>query len=433
MITAGGRGGGYLEETAQRYKSRLLQEANLDQLTRLPRPQLRKTLEGMVTQMLAADRVILTQAERQQMVTWILNETVGYGPLEPLLQDPEITEIMVVRPDEVYVERGGRIEPVNIRFRDDQHVRHVVERIIAPLGRHLDELVPMVDARLPDGSRVNAIAPPLSVQGVVLTIRRFAAKPLQLEDLVRLGSMTEEMAAFLAAMAKAKLNVLISGGTGSGKTTLLGAVAACIPPGERLIIIEDMNEIRLDRKHVISLESRPANLEGKGEVTIRQLLRNALRMRPDRIIVGEVRGDEALDMLQAMNTGHEGSLTTIHANSPEDAFRRLEAMITMSGAELPISVLRGHLVSALNVVVQTHRYEDGVRRIAAISEVLGVDDSGHLRLSPVFWFERTGLSPEGVEGYFATSPTPPACLERMRRFGVYDSLGALVHRWEGSR
>jgi len=252
MITAGGRGGGYLEETAQRYKSRLLQEANLDQLTRLPRPQLRKTLEGMVTQMLAADRVILTQAERQQMVTWILNETVGYGPLEPLLQDPEITEIMVVRPDEVYVERGGRIEPVNIRFRDDQHVRHVVERIIAPLGRHLDELVPMVDARLPDGSRVNAIAPPLSVQGVVLTIRRFAAKPLQLEDLVRLGSMTEEMAAFLAAMAKAKLNVLISGGTGSGKTTLLGAVAACIPPGERLIIIEDMNEIRLDRKHVIS-------------------------------------------------------------------------------------------------------------------------------------------------------------------------------------
>ncbi len=376
MIPTGLRSGTYLEEIAQQYRARLLQEANLDQLAGLPRPKLRQTLESLVTQMMTADRVILTQSERQQLVNLILDETVGYGPLEPLLQDPTVTEVMVVRPDEVYVERDGRIERVSVRFRDLQHVRHVVERIIAPLGRHLDELTPMVDARLPDGSRVNAIAPPLCVGSIALTIRRFPSRPLRLEDLVRLSSMTPQMAQFLAAVARAKLNLLISGGTGSGKTTLLGAIASHIPTDERLVIIEDMNELRLERDHVIYLESRPPNVEGKGEVTIRHLLRNALRMRPDRIIVGEVRGEEALDMLQAMNTGHEGSLTTIHANNPQDAFRRLEAMITMSGAQLPVLVLREHLVAALDIVVQTQRFEDGSRRVVAIAEVQGWANRG---------------------------------------------------------
>jgi pilus assembly protein CpaF len=396
----------------------------------LPRSQLRQTLEALVSQMLTTDRVILTQSERQHVVTWILDETVGYGPLEPFLQDPSITEIMVVQPQEIYVERAGRIERVDARFRDVQHIRHVVERIIAPLGRHLDESTPMVDARLPDGSRVNAIAQPLCVGGIAVTIRRFAAKPLGLADLTSRGSMIPEMAAFLAAVAKAKMNVLVAGGTGSGKTTLLGAVAACIPHGERLVIIEDMSEIRLDREHVISLEGRPPNNEGKGEVTIRHLLKNALRMRPDRIIVGEVRGDEAMDMLQAMNTGHEGSLTTIHANSPEDAFGRLEAMITMSGVRLPVEIIRRHLVAALDLVVQTHRYEDGTRRVAAIAEVSGTHTEGSLRLNPVFEFERTGVGPDGqVEGRFVVSDRAPACLDRLRRFGTLGDLGTLLAHW----
>ncbi len=428
-----GRGGDYLEEMARRYKSRLLQEANLDQLTRLPRPQLRQTLEALVSQMLTTDRVILTQAERQHVVGWILDETVGFGPLEPLLQEPAITEIMVVKPQEIYVERSGRIERVDARFRDVQHVRHVVERIIAPLGRHLDESTPMVDARLPDGSRVNAIAQPLCVGGIAVTIRRFSAKPFELADLTGWGSMTPEMAAFLSAISRAKLNVLISGGTGSGKTTLLGAVAACIPIGERLVIIEDMSEIRLDREHVISLEGRPPNNEGKGEVTIRHLLKNALRMRPDRIIVGEVRGDEAMDMLQAMNTGHEGSLTTIHANSPEDAFSRLEAMITMSGVRLPVEIIRRHLVAALDLVIQTHRYEDGTRRVASIAEVLGTDAHGALQLHPIFEFERLGVGPAGqMEGRFVVTNRAPACLDRLGRFGALGELGSLVARWEGA-
>lgn len=430
MIPVGFRSNTYLEETVQRYRTRLLQEANLDQLAGLPRPKLRQTLESLVTQMLAADRVILTQSERQQLVNLILDETVGYGPLEPLLQDPTITEVMVVQPDEVYVERDGRIERVNVRFRDLQHVRHVVERIIAPLGRHLDELTPMVDARLPDGSRVNAIAPPLCVGSIALTIRRFPARRLRLDDLVRLGSLTPEMAQFLRAAARARLNLLISGGTGSGKTTLLGAIAAHIPAEERLVIIEDMNELRLEREHVIYLESRPPNVEGKGEVTIRQLLRNALRMRPDRIIVGEVRGEEALDMLQAMNTGHEGSLTTIHANSPQDALRRLEAMVTMSGAQLPVRVLREHLVAALNIVVQTQRFEDGSRQVVAIDEVRGVGESGELQVVPVFRFERAGVDAEGrVAGEFRTAPEPPACLRRMRGYGVHAELGPLLAYW----
>lgn len=420
----------WLEEQTRHYKNRLLKESNLEQLTRLPRPQLRKTLEALLSQMMTEERAILTQAERSQVVTWILNESTGLGPLEPLLQDDQITEIMVVRPQEIYVERQGRIERVDTHFRDEQHVRHVVERIIAPLGRHLDESNPMVDARLPDGSRVNAIAPPLCLNGVALTIRRFAAHPLQLSDLMGFGSLTPAMSDFLVAAARSRLNILVSGGTGSGKTTLLSAMASCIPSGERLVIIEDMAEIKLDREHVISLESRPANTEGKGEVTIRQLLRNALRMRPDRIIVGEVRGDEAMDMLQAMNTGHEGSLTTIHANNPEDAFARLEAMVIMSGTRLPVEVLRRHLVAALDLVVQTQRFEDGSRRITHIAEVLGSGPDG-IQLAPIFTFERHGVNEQGqVQGQFVDHPTPPKCLARFRRYGALQGLQHLEGRWE---
>lgn len=411
------------EETARHYKTRLLKEANLEQLTRLPRPQLRQSIETLIAQMMLEERAILTQAERNQVVTWILDESTGFGPLEPLLNDPTITEIMVVRPNEIYIERQGRIDKTEITFRDDQHIRHVVERIIAPLGRHLDEANPMVDARLPDGSRVNAVAPPLCLTGVVLTIRRFAARPLQLQDLISFNSLTPAMADFLTAAIQARLNILISGGTGSGKTTLLAAIAAHIPETERIVTIEDMAEIRLDREHVISLEARPANTEGKGEVGIRQLLKNTLRMRPDRIIVGEVRGDEAIDMLQAMNTGHEGSLTTIHANTPDDALARLEAMVIMSGTRLPVDVLRSHLVSALDLVIQTQRLEDGTRRITAITEIDGAGPDGY-RLTPIFTFDRHGTAPDGtIEGEFTVNPTPPACVARFRRYG-------LSHRWE---
>jgi len=326
-----------------------------------------------VTEELALDRTPLTRDERRDIVRQLTDDILGYGPLEPLLRDDSVTEIMVNAFDRVYVERGGKLELSAVRFVDESHVLRIIDKIVSQVGRRVDEASPMVDARLPDGSRVNAIIPPLALNGPTLTIRKFSRDPYTINDLISFGTLTARSAQLLAACVKGKLNILISGGTGTGKTTTLNAMSAFIPGDERIVTIEDAAELQLQQDHVITLESRPANIEGSGEIKIRELVRNALRMRPDRIIVGEVRGAETLDMLQAMNTGHEGSLTTIHANSPRDALSRLETLVMTAGVELPHRAIREQIASAFDLLVQIQRLVDGSRRITHISEVLGME------------------------------------------------------------
>lgn len=308
-----------VDELVEHYKARLLRDTNLEALTKLSQGEMRLRIEQLVSQFMAEEKVIISRHDKEILITRILDESVGYGPLEPLINDPSITEILINGWNEVYVERFGKLELTEVKFRDDDHVRHIVDRIVAPIGRRIDESSPMVDARLPDGSRVNAVIPPISLNGTLVSIRKFRKEPFKMEDLLNFHTLNSAMADFLDGIVKAKMNTLISGGTGSGKTTILNVLAASIPYGERVITIEDSAELRLDRPNVVGLEARPANVEGRGEITIRQLVKNALRMRPDRIIVGEVRSGEAFDMLQAMNTGHEGSITMVHANSPDDA------------------------------------------------------------------------------------------------------------------
>jgi pilus assembly protein CpaF len=326
-----------------------------------------------VTEQLALDRTPLTRDERRQIVREITDDILGYGPLEPLLRDDSVTEVMVNNFDRVYVERSGKIERTQIAFVDQQHLLRIIDKIVSQVGRRIDESSPMVDARLPDGSRVNAIIPPLSLRGPTLTIRKFSRDPYTMDDLIQFGSVSPKAAQFLAACVKGKLNVLISGGTGTGKTTMLNAISASVPGDERIVTIEDAAELQLQQEHVITLESRPPNIEGSGEVRIRELVRNALRMRPDRIIVGEVRGAETLDMLQAMNTGHEGSLTTIHANSPRDALSRLETLVLTGGVDLPLRAIREQIASAFDVLIQISRLVDGSRRVTHITEVLRME------------------------------------------------------------
>ncbi len=326
-----------------------------------------------VTEELALDRTPLTREERREIVRQLTDDILGYGPIEPLLRDDSVTEVMVNGVDKVYVERGGKLERTDVRFVDDSHVMRIIDKIVSQIGRRVDEASPMVDARLPDGSRVNAIIPPLALRGPTLTIRKFSRDPYTVNDLISFGTLTARSAQFLGACVKGKLNILISGGTGTGKTTTLNAMSAFIPGDERIVTIEDAAELQLQQDHVITLEARPPNIEGVGEVKIRELVRNALRMRPDRIIVGEVRGAETLDMLQAMNTGHEGSLTTIHANSPRDALARLETLVLTAGVELPHRAIREQIASAFDLLVQIQRLVDGSRRITHISEVLGME------------------------------------------------------------
>ncbi|HWB57038.1 MAG TPA: CpaF family protein [Gaiellaceae bacterium] len=326
-----------------------------------------------VTEQLALDQTPLTREERRQVVREITDDILGYGPLEPMLRDDSVTEVMVNGPDRIYVERAGKIERTKSSFVDDAHLLRIIDKIVSQVGRRVDESSPMVDARLPDGSRVNAIIPPLSLRGPVLTIRKFSRDPYTMDDLINFGSVSAKAAHFLAACVQGKLNVLISGGTGTGKTTTLNALSAFVPGDERIVTIEDAAELQLQQDHVLTLESRPANIEGQGEVKIRELVRNALRMRPDRIIVGEVRGAETLDMLQAMNTGHEGSLTTIHANSPRDALSRLETLVMTAGVELPHRAIREQISSAFDVLVQISRLVDGSRRVTHITEVLRME------------------------------------------------------------
>jgi pilus assembly protein CpaF len=336
-----------------------------------------------VTEQLALDRTPLTRDERRQLVREITDDILGYGPLEPLLRDDSVTEVMVNGADRIYIERNGKIERAGVTFVDDAHLLRIIDKIVSQVGRRVDEASPMVDARLPDGSRVNAIIPPLSLRGPTLTIRKFSRDPYTMDDLINFGTLTPKAAHFLAACVQGKLNMLISGGTGTGKTTTLNALSAYVPGDERIVTIEDAAELQLQQEHVITLESRPANIEGQGEVKIRELVRNALRMRPDRIIVGEVRGAETLDMLQAMNTGHEGSLTTIHANSPRDALARLETLVLTAGVDLPLRAIREQVASAFDVLVQITRLVDGSRRISHVTEVLRME-SDVITLQDIF-------------------------------------------------
>ncbi|NPV28908.1 MAG: CpaF family protein [Firmicutes bacterium] len=375
-------------------------------------------VEEVIQAFLAEKGLALSRAEQQRLLRELLDEVFELGPITPLLQDPSVSEVMVNGPYQVYVERGGKLEKTEIQFRDDAHVLHVIEKIVAPLGRRIDEASPMVDARLPDGSRVNAIIPPLALNGPTLTIRKFSKDPFQVGDLVRFGTMTVEMAKFLEACVKARLNIIVSGGTGSGKTTTLNVLSSFIPEEERIITIEDAAELQLHQEHWVRLETRPPNIEGKGAVTMRDLVRNALRMRPDRIVVGEVRSGEALDMLQAMNTGHDGSLTTAHANSPRDLLARLETMVLMAGMDLPVRAIREQIAAALDLVVHQSRLRDGSRRITHLTEVQGMEGDT-IVLQDLFVFVQTGVEARGrVSGYFRSTGIRPKFLSKLQAAGI---------------
>ena len=368
----------------RRIHSRLLSEADAPRLSRLPREALSAQVALSVARLLADENSALTGRQRDSLVQAVLHELVGLGPLEPLLEDETVSEIMVNGPAQVYIECEGRLSLTEVRFDDDAHLRRIIERILAPLGRRADESSPICDGRLADGSRVNIILPPLSLRGPILTIRKFAKTPLRIADLLRLGTLTEDAAMFLRECVESRLNILVSGGTGSGKTTTLNALSSFISADERIITIEDAAELQLQQAHVVILESRPPNLEGRGEITIRQLVRNALRMRPNRLLLGEVRGGEALDLLQALNTGHDGSLSTIHANSPRDALSRLETLTLMAGADLPLRAVREQVASAVQIVVQQQRLPDGRRRVTSVSKVVGIAENGSITLVDLF-------------------------------------------------
>jgi pilus assembly protein CpaF len=359
----------------------------------------------------------LPESIRVELFRDVLDEMIGFGPIQGLLEDPEITEVMVNRPDKVYIERAGKLLETHVKFDDDDHVMRIIERIIAPLGRRVDADSPMVDARLPDGSRVNAVIPPVAIDGPMLTIRKFSKTKLMIKQLIEFETLTQTMSDFLQACVLGRLNIIISGGTGSGKTTLLNVLSGFIPENERVVTIEDSAELRLDQDHVVRMEARPPDIDGKGQVTIRDMVRNSLRMRPDRIVVGECRGGEALDMLQAMNTGHDGSLTTLHANSPRDALSRLETMVLMSGMELPLKVIRQQVASAVDLIVHQSRLKNGPRKITAIAEVSGMEGDT-IVMTDIFKYEQTGVTPDGSPiGYFRPTGIRPMFSPRLEAVG----------------
>lgn len=377
----------------------------------------KKRLKELAEVFFEMEAEFLTFEEKNELIDAVENELYGYGPITKLLSDPKITEVMVNGPKDVYIEQQGKLTKSNVTFHDNHHVLKVIERIVSPLGRRIDESNPMVDARLPDGSRVNAIIPPLALNGPTMTIRKFSQTPFTVQDLIKFGTLSKEMAIFLENCVKAKLNVFISGGTSSGKTTLLNVLSSFIPNNERIITIEDAAELKLNQDHVVKLEARPANIEGQGEVKIRDLVRNSLRMRPDRIIVGEVRSAEALDMLQAMNTGHEGSLGTGHANTPRDMIARLETMVLMAGMDLPVRAIREQIAGALHLIIHQSRMKDGSRKITHITEVLGMEGDTIL-LQDIFVYKENGLSVDGrVVGEFVTTGIRPFCAETLERHG----------------
>ncbi|KVV41468.1 pilus assembly protein CpaF [Burkholderia territorii] len=410
----------------------VLERVELERLSRLPQEQVRQEIAALITRILDEERLLANDIERRQLVIDVYDEMFGFGPLEALLRDPGISDILVNTYRQVYVERAGQLELTDVTFYDDAHLMKVIEKIVSRVGRRIDESTPMVDARLPDGSRVNAIIPPSAIDGPLMSIRRFAVNPLKMEDLVNYQSLTPPMAELLDALARAKVNVLVSGGTGSGKTTLLNILSGFIPRSERIVTIEDAAELQLQQPHVLRLETRPPNIEGKGEITQRTLVRNALRMRPDRIILGEVRGAEALDMLNAMNTGHEGSLATIHANTPRDALTRLENMISVGGLTLPPKTMRQQIASAISVVVQATRLTDGKRKIVSIQELTGMEGD-IINMQEIFTFKRTGMDRDGtVRGHFCATGVRPKFAERLQAFGIDlpDSLYDPAQRYE---
>jgi pilus assembly protein CpaF len=418
-----------LEDKLHRMASEHIQVHSVNEGDPLSYTKDRERLAKIIWKLLQREGEIIPQKTEEEIVQAVINRIVGLGPIEPYLKDSQVTEIMVNAPDEIFVEKDGELEPVQASFRDEQDILNVIDRIVAPLGRRVDESMPFVDARLPDGSRVNAIIPPLALRSPALTIRRFSADPFTLQRLVDMDSINNKMAHFLQACIHSRLNILISGGTGSGKTSTLNALARCITEGERLVTIEDTAELQLAASNLVSLETRPPNIEGTGEVNIRTLVRNALRMRPDRIIVGEVRGPEAFDMLQAMNTGHPGSLTTVHANSPADAVRRLESMVLMAGLDLPQPAIREQIASSLDLIVQQERLPGGKRKVVSIAEVLSSQeeswDNLRVKTEEIFAFRREGLDDRGkTQGQFLATGYEPLCLEVIKRsgFSVQDEL-----------
>ncbi len=414
--SARGKKEGY-SDLMRRIQGRLLQELDPSISTADP-AEIRQSIRELLDQILQQEGIVLSRVERQRLFDQIAAEILGFGPLQPLLEDDSITEIMVNGPKQIYVERAGKLYKTPITFEDDEHVMRIIERIVAPLGRRVDEASPYVDARLPDGSRVNIVIPPIALNGPVITIRKFYKTPLTIEDLIRFGSITPEVVQFLEACVKARLNIIVAGGTGSGKTTLLNILSSFIPNDERIVTIENAAELQLRQEHVVRLESRPPNIEGEGEVSIRDLVINSLRMRPDRIIVGEVRGGEALDMLQAMNTGHEGSMTTLHSNSPRDTLARLETMVLMAGMELPTRAIREQIASAVDLIVYQSRMRDGSRKVVAISEIAGMEGDV-ISMTDLFVFEHGGYREGKVHGRLRPTGLRPKFMDKIRAAGIY--------------
>lgn len=400
-----------------RVQNRLL--AELDPTMDITRVgEVRNTIQDLFEQVLAEENIVLTRQERHRLFEQIAAEILGFGPLQPLLEDETITEIMVNGAKNIYIERSGKISRMPISFESDDHVMRIIDRIVAPLGRRIDESSPYVDARLPDGSRVNAVIPPISLVGPVLTIRKFAKNPITLEQLIEYGTLTQEIIEFLRACVLSKLNIVISGGTGSGKTTLLNVLSQFIPGDERIVTIENAAELQLRQEHVVTLESRPPNIEGRGEVTIRSLVINSLRMRPDRIIVGEIRDEAALDMLQAMNTGHDGSMTTAHSNSPRDSLARVETMVMMAGMDLPVRAIREQVSSAIDLVVHQERMRDGDRKVVQITEVSGMEGDV-ITMTDIFVFEQTGFEDGRVIGRFRPTGLRPKFMDKIETSGIH--------------
>jgi pilus assembly protein CpaF len=408
----------YFQKMKVRIHQQLVERLDVQNLRNLPPDVVRQEVRNVIRDLCQSERGLLNSAEQDKLMDEVMDETLGLGPLESLLKDPSISDILVNRFDRVYIERSGQIETTDVRFRDNAHLRQIIDRIVARVGRRIDEISPMVDARLADGSRVNAIIPPLALDGPAMSIRRFGSKPLQVEDLVKLQAFPAPVMDLLSAAVHARCNILISGGTGSGKTTLLNCLSKYIPAEERVITIEDAAELQLQQPHVVRLETRPPNIEGKGEITQRDLVRNSLRMRPDRIVIGEVRAGESLDMLQAMNTGHEGSMTTIHANTPRDALGRLEVMIAMAGFDIPPRAIRTQIASAIQLVIQSRRLAGGRRKITSVCEIAGMEGD-QLQMQEIFLYEQTGVGPDGhATGNFIATGIRPRCCDKIEHRGL---------------
>ena len=406
------------DQLKQRIHQKLIGKLDLSKVNDLDGEVFKREIRGIVERLCDSEQNLLNRNERDRLVEEVLDETFGLGPLEILLKDPKISDILINGPKNIYAERGGKMEKTNVEFRDNAHLLQIIDRIVSKVGRRVDETCPMVDARLTDGSRVNAIIPPLALDGAAMSIRRFGSNPLKLEDLLNFKAFTPEMVMLLEGAMKARLNIIISGGTGSGKTTLLNTLSSFISNEDRIVTIEDAAEIQLQQDHVVRLETRPPNIEGKGQVTATDLVKNCLRMRPERIIIGECRGPETLDMLQAMNTGHEGSLTTTHANTPRDCIARMETMIMMGGFDLPIKAMRTQIASAVDLIVQANRLQGGPRKITAITEVCGMENDTII-MQDIFKFEKQGVDENGrAKGRFLSTGVRPKCMEKLEQMGI---------------